>query len=220
MNIYFIRHGDPDYTTDSLTALGCEQAEKLAESLKNLHVDELYQSSMGRAKQTCSYCAEKWNIEPVTLEWAKELCWGNKSGDAYATESPWSISSNWIKNDHKYPEGENWREQPELKNDRLTDDIDNRTKELDKFLAEHGYVREGQLYRVVEPNDKNIVIVCHGGIISDFLSHLLNIPYFHFIAHIGLHVTSVSKISLGGQTGDYCAAYLDFLNNTNHLNKL
>jgi len=220
MNIYFIRHGDPDYSTDSLTPLGCEQAEKLAEAVKNLHVDEVYQSTMGRAKQTCSYAAKKWNIEPVDLDWARELCWGNKSGDAYATESPWSLSARLIREQHSYPEGNTWENIPELKNDRLVEDIKDRAAKLDKFLEEHGYVREGQLYKAVAPNDKNIVFVCHGGIISDFISHLLNIPYFQFIAHVGLKVTSISKITLQGQQGEYQPVYLDYLNNTNHLNGL
>lgn len=219
MNIYFIRHGDPDYSTDSLTELGHEQAKLLAEAIKDLKIDEVYQSSMGRAQQTCDYSAKKWGLTPVTIDWAKELCWGDKSGNAWASESPWNINERMIKNEHKYPNGETWKNLTELQNDRIIEDIENRCIYLDKFLEEHGYVRENQLYHVLEKNDKNIAVFCHGGVICDFISHITNVPFFQFIAHVGLGVTSVSKIKLSGNQNEYCAGQIAFLNDSKHLGK-
>ena len=47
--------------------------------------------------------------------------------------------------------------------------------ELDKLIAKHGYVREGNYYRAVTPNEDTIVFFCHFGLESVLLSHLLHV---------------------------------------------
>ena len=47
--------------------------------------------------------------------------------------------------------------------------------EFDKLLAEHGYVRDGKLYRVERPNNDTICLFCHFGLECVLLSHLLNV---------------------------------------------
>ena len=42
MKLLIIRHGDPDYTIDSLTEKGWKEAEYLSEMLVNLDVKEFY----------------------------------------------------------------------------------------------------------------------------------------------------------------------------------
>ena len=49
------------------------------------------------------------------------------------------------------------------------------TGELDKLLACHGYVREGNLYRAENPNRDTIVLFCHFGLECVLLSHLLGV---------------------------------------------
>lgn len=217
MNIYFIRHGEPDYITDSLTETGHQQAQKLAETIEELQLDEIYQSPMGRAKQTAAYSAQKLGIEPVTLDWLREICWGDMSGDAYSTASPWSLSDKFIFDDHEYPQGENWKEHPLVKNDRMVQSLEEHISNLESFLAEKGYVREGQLYRSEAGKEsKNIGVFCHGGVISTCAAHLLNIPFFHFIVHTTIGLTSVSKIAISDKT-EYKAAKLIYFNDCSHL---
>ena len=73
MFLYVIRHGDPDYTTDTLTPRGVLQAEAVGKRLCKAQIDEMYSSPLGRAKQTaepaCRLLGLDLNIEP----WAKEL---------------------------------------------------------------------------------------------------------------------------------------------------
>lgn len=218
MNLYFIRHGDPDYIHDSLTSKGQEQAKLLAETIHELNLDEIYQSPMGRAKQTAAYIAEKIGIEPKTVDWLHEICWGDMSGDAYSSASPWSLSDNFIHNDHYYPEGDNWKSHPLIKNDRLVEDLENHIKLFEEFLASEGFFRENQLYRVEKANNKNIAFVCHGGITESFTSHLLNIPFFQFIAHTTVECTSITKIAIDSEPG-YQAARLIYINDQRHLGK-
>ena len=57
MIFYYIRHGDPTYNPDSLTALGVRQAEALAKRLALYGLDNIYSSTSNRAimtaKPTC-----------------------------------------------------------------------------------------------------------------------------------------------------------------------
>ena len=46
---------------------------------------------------------------------------------------------------------------------------------LDALLAQHGYVRQGNFYRAEKRNEDTIALVCHFGLESVLLSHLLNI---------------------------------------------
>ena len=55
MKLLFIRHGDPDYTIDSLTEKGWKEAEFLSEKIAALDVRDFYVSPLGRAKDTASF---------------------------------------------------------------------------------------------------------------------------------------------------------------------
>ena len=46
---------------------------------------------------------------------------------------------------------------------------------FDALLAEHGYVREGDIYRVAKANRDTLVFFCHFGLECVLLSHLMNV---------------------------------------------
>ena len=69
----------------------------------------------------------------------------------------------------------------------------------------------------LQKNEKNIVIVCHGGVISALISHLANIPFFHFISHMGSDLMAVSKFELRGNKDEYHPAQMIYLNSQAHL---
>ena len=58
-----IRHGDPDYSTDSLTPQGKLEAAALADYLCSLKIDRIYSSPLGRAKETASFAEAKSGIK-------------------------------------------------------------------------------------------------------------------------------------------------------------
>ena len=58
MILYFIRHGDPIYEPDSLTALGHLQANALAKRLSRYGIEKIYSSSSVRARQTAEPTCE------------------------------------------------------------------------------------------------------------------------------------------------------------------
>ena len=54
MKLLIVRHADPDYSIDSLTPAGWEEAALLARRLSRLEVAAFYVSPLGRAKDTAS----------------------------------------------------------------------------------------------------------------------------------------------------------------------
>ena len=54
MELLIIRHGDPDYTIDSLTEKGWKEAEYLSEKLVKMDIQDFYVSPLGRARDTAS----------------------------------------------------------------------------------------------------------------------------------------------------------------------
>ena len=58
MLLFYVRHGDPIYSPDSLTPLGHEQAKALAKRLLPHGIDEIYSSPTKRAQLTATPIAE------------------------------------------------------------------------------------------------------------------------------------------------------------------
>lgn len=68
MEIYIVRHGDPDYEHDSLTQRGVEEARLLSKRLSKLDVSAFYCSPLGRAKKTASYTLDAMGRQATELK--------------------------------------------------------------------------------------------------------------------------------------------------------
>ena len=73
MKLLFIRHGDPDYTIDSLTEKGWKEAEFLSEKIAALDVRDFYVSPLGRAKDTASCTLRKTEEQPQNASGSENL---------------------------------------------------------------------------------------------------------------------------------------------------
>ena len=73
MRIVFIRHGEPDYSKDSLTPKGWREAELLAKRISKWNVSQFYCSPLGRARDTASCTLKRMNREAITLPWMREF---------------------------------------------------------------------------------------------------------------------------------------------------
>ncbi len=54
MKLLIIRHGDPDYSIDSLTEKGWKEADLLSKRLAKEKIDAFFCSPLGRAKYTAN----------------------------------------------------------------------------------------------------------------------------------------------------------------------
>ena len=73
MRLLFIRHAEPDYSTDTLTEKGRREAALLAQAAPSLQMDHCFVSPLGRAQETASYCMKTAGMTAKTLDWLEEF---------------------------------------------------------------------------------------------------------------------------------------------------
>ncbi|NES22867.1 MAG: histidine phosphatase family protein [Symploca sp. SIO3E6] len=183
MRIYLIRHGDPDYSTDSLTASGSSEAEELAKFVGTLNLDKIYTSPLGRARETASYSETVLGMKAEVLEWTSELKLRATDGSDLAA---WDMNPESLRD-------------PEIRDDEAWHQaLQKIVKESDVWLERFGWKRSGYCYRYVAgakvPRGVQVALFCHGGFGLTWLSHLLNIPMRLMWSSFFLHTSSVTTI--------------------------
>ena len=174
MKLLIIRHGDPDYSIDSLTPTGWQEAAALAEHISQLDIKAFYVSPLGRAQDTASVTLKKMGRTAKTLPWLQEfppvvakpnakpgICWD------------W-LPQDWTK-DNRFYDKQQWHQTPVFTQADVLQEYRNVTEGLDALLAQHGYVRQENLYLAKEPNEDTLVLFCHFGLECVLLSHLLGV---------------------------------------------
>jgi len=195
MKIIFIRHGDPDYTIDSLTERGKIEAEALSKHIDYYKIDDVFLSPLGRAQKTAEYSLKVLNKEGITYDWLREFnpyidinehpdwikaypgCRIREDG-TYEPRICWDMIPKYLNENPIYYENPNWRNGEICTQTDLLEKYDAVCEGIDKILASYGYVRDGYCYKVEQESEKTIAIFCHLGITCVMLSHLLNISPF------------------------------------------
>lgn len=167
-NIKGIRQGHLD---SRLTERGVAQAKALAQRLAREKFTALYSSDLGRAVQTAKAVAELTGHEIVTDSRLRERHLGifqGLNGDEITKKYPEERRQfRTMGPDYVIPGGESMRQQ-----------IERNVAYLNELAAKH--------------RDEQIVIVTHGGVVSGFFRHTLEIPLeaprrFEFV-NAGLNV--------------------------------
>lgn len=175
MKLLIVRHGDPDYSIDSLTETGWKEAALLVPRLSKLDVAAFYVSPLGRAKDTASLTLKAMGREAEECPWLREFSASirkpyeeNKGGvwDWYPAE--------WTK-EKRYFDRDAWMEPEAMADSDVREQWQWVTENCDALLARHGYVRDGEVYRAERANEDTIVFFCHFGLECVLLSHLLHI---------------------------------------------
>ena len=164
MRILLIRHGDPDYVNDTLTEKGRREAALLAKRAASMNMGECYKSPLGRAKDTAAPCLEVTGKTAEILDWLQEFPAQvdlnknpelekaypdvKKEGEHFLPRIAWDMVPGYWTEHEAYMDKNAWRETEVAKNSDLVEVYDHVIEEFDRFLAEHGYVREGAHYRV------------------------------------------------------------------------
>ena len=176
MKLLFVRHAEPDYSVDSLTAKGRVEAELLSQRLCQLDVKAFYVSPLGRARDTAAYTLTKLNRTAEEKPWLAEFRGRSFDPETGCDRIPWDYRPR------------QWQDRPLLRDiDRWTEDELTRTgttaaiwrescEGIDALLAEHGYIRDGGIYRCEDNRPDTLVFFCHFGIAAALTAHLLGIP--------------------------------------------
>ena len=166
MRLLIIRHGDPDYEKDSLTEKGWREAALLAERISKLDVAAFYVSPLGRARDTASLTLQRMNREAVECDWLKEFPARISRPDM--AEIRRTLAWDWLPQDwtgeEAYFRREEWAGTEVMREGGVAQEYEYVIRSFDGLLAEHGYVRDGEIYRAERPNRDTIVFFCHFGL--------------------------------------------------------
>ena len=218
MKLIFVRHGDPDYTKDALTEQGIREAKLLVPRMQRITAQEYYVSPYGRAQQTAQLALEGSGITPTELGWLKEFDYKVRRPDCPdEAHVPWDwMPADWTVVDAFYEEGK-WTGHPVFEEADIAVHYRKVTEALDAFLEQHGYRRDGRMYRAEKPSNDTIVFFCHFGLTSLVLAHLLSISpmilWQGFIAAPTSVTTIVTEERREGEVQWRCTGYGD----TSHL---
>lgn len=203
MKIYFVRHGHPDYKLDCLTELGHKQATIAAENLRDSGIEAIYSSSCGRAVETAEHTAKLLGLSVESCDFMREIGWKSKDDTPIVAKGhPWTVSD-WRISQNLTLLNVNWREdEPYCKSiivERAQIVIDG----IDKWIAELGFVREGEFYRVSDKIPyKTVAMFSHAGASAAALSHMLNIPMPQFFAAFKINFVSSFVVELADKPGE------------------
>lgn len=173
MELIIVRHGDPNYTIDSLTPRGKAEAKLLSKKLCKIDVKAFYCSPLGRAKKTASYTLKKLKRKAEILPWLQEFR-GSVTESNGRKNCCWDrLPSVWCSEPLHYTE--KWYDSSVYQNTNVKEEYQKVCDGLDKLLANHGYKHQDKIFKVTNSNHDKIVLFCHFGVEAVILSHILGI---------------------------------------------
>lgn len=217
MRLILVRHGHPDYKNDCLTELGHKQAEACAERLKEESIDKFYASSCGRAYETALHIADGRNMDVEKLDFMREIGWGpagsNKGENGY---DPWTLSMRMVQRGQSLM-SPTWPLEDPFNTSFTTDRSLAVGVGIDKLLAELGFTRDGEFYRVGSQPYKNVLLASHGGSSTAALSHIFNLPMPFVSKAICPQFTAITVVSFWGEEGELCCPQFEIVNDARHI---
>ena len=195
MKLLLIRHGEPDYTTDSLTETGAREARFLAGRIAPMDIRAYYVSPLGRARLTAAPTLEAAGRQAEVLDWLREFEVPVKRPDTQGiTTIPWDwLPQDWLA-DPRFLTSDAWRENEVFRRGHVGEAYDRIAASFDALLAEYGYERDGLYYRVRKPNTDTLAFFCHLGVSCLLMSHLFNCSpmlLWHYVAMAPSSVTTL-----------------------------
>ena len=217
MRIIFVRHGHPDYDRDCLTELGHLHGAAVAERLKDEPVEKIFSSTHGRAMETAEHIDEKFGLGVVGLDFMRETKWGGVDGKPIFLDGhPWHVSDYMVEQGMDLLDA-GWKETERYRDNRLVQTTGYLAEQMDLWLAELGYTREGEDYRVGEVKYHTIVVVSHGGASSAALGHLFCLPLPFLFSALCPDYTAVTVVSLSEKKGALVAPKFEIANDARHI---
>lgn len=166
MKIFLVRHGETDWnlkgkiqgnTDIELNKTGIKQAYELSNKMleKNYKFSKIYSSPQKRALQTAKILSENTNIECIVVDELKEMNLGKWEGLAWSEvreNYPLEYKEWFVKRRYtKTPNGESYEEM------------------LERVLD--------SLYKIIDDNSDNIVIVTHSAVIMSLQCYITNTDF-------------------------------------------
>ncbi len=175
MKLMFVRHAEPDYRHDSLTAKGRVEAELLSQRLSKLDVKAFYTSPLGRAKETARYTLEKLGRTAEELPWLAEYRGRCPDPEDGHMRIPWDLKPAIWQSRPMLMDARRWAEDPLFDQGTVRAVWAETQQGLDALLARHGYVHQGGVFLCEDNRPDTLVLFCHFGITAACMGHLLGV---------------------------------------------
>ena len=196
MNIYIIRHAEPDYERDSLTKKGWREAELLSRRLSKIENASYYVSPLGRARDTASLTLKAVGKEAEVFPWLREFDKGYAVPPAFNPKGfGWDFPPRLWTSEPAYYDPARWMSAPAYKDSGIAPVYRAVTDGLDALVSKHGYARGDHVYKALRPNTENILIFCHFGVECVLLSRLFDcspVTLWHHTVALPSSVTVVT----------------------------
>lgn len=193
MKLFLIRHGEPDYENDCLTALGRKQAEAICMLKDREQITQVICSPLGRARETAEPLSACLHVETEIRDWLKEIddvtVWSRRRVDL----AVWNVEPQTL----FY-----WEKKNAAKEQPFAEKMIERWKELtegvDEVLLSRGIRKEQFGWRIINQNEMkgDIAIFCHLGVGMLLLSYLLDMSPYSIFRSFFLAPASVTSILL------------------------
>ncbi|MBO5199274.1 MAG: histidine phosphatase family protein [Lachnospiraceae bacterium] len=215
MLLYIVRHGDPDYVTDTLTERGKLQAEAVGRRIADSKIDRIYSSPMGRARQTAEPACRLLGLEYQIEEWTHEI------QDERLTPFPDGVrkSVSLVQNTYYRENGnmdlgyERALECPGFRQSNMKSALRYIEQNGNDFLERLGYKEENGVYRILKKNEEKVALFCHAAFSRAWLSILLHIPVNMMWASFAYTHTGVTILEFknndNGITAPKCLCFSD-----------
>jgi len=215
MLLYIIRHGHPDYSTDTLTDLGKLQADAVGKRIARSKIDRIFSSPMGRARETAAPACRLLGLDCSIEEWTREI------GDEVKTPFPdgQMKSISVLQNTYYRENGcinlpyERALECQGINQSNMKSAMQYIEKNGNGFLERLGYKEENGVFRILRPNDERVALFCHAAFGRAWISILLRIPLHMMWAGFSYSHTGVTIIEFrnnaDGFTAPRCLTYCD-----------
>lgn len=175
MRLLLIRHGEPDYSGDTLTDKGKREAELLSRRMEKYDIRDFYVSPLGRAQETAEYTLKRMGREAETLEWLQEfrarhldpesgkmqICWDRKPRDWTAWPESYDVRR--------------WTEIPIFQGSDTAEVWRETTEGIDALMARYGFRKDGPVWKCDENRAETIALFCHFGMEMAILGYLTDI---------------------------------------------
>ncbi len=215
MRLILIRHGEPDYKKDCLTAAGRLQAAACADRLASEQISEIYTSPMGRARETASYTAKKLGLTMTILPFMHEISWGGEN--IPENGHPWTLSDRMIAEENTNFFLKDWRSHPYFAGNPALMYYDTISTEIDTFLEAQGYRHMGNRFLCAAQKEKTIALFSHGGSGACVLAHTLSLPFPYVLSVMPYDFTSIIILRFEFSPDQYVFPRLQLFNDVAHI---
>lgn len=215
MRLIMVRHGDPNYEHDCLTAKGHQQAAAVAERLAGEGITAIYSSPMGRARQTASYTEKRLGLTATVLDFMHEITWGGPG--LPDNGHPWTLGDRMMTEITDTAPLTDWRHHPYFRGNAAVDNYDMVTRAFDRVLETLGYRHTDMRFLCTAPAEQTVALFSHGGSGACVIAHLLALPFPYLTSAMTYDFTSVTVLNFPSRPGEYVFPRLELFNDVHHL---